>query len=1212
MASTVDFGKDGLTHTAAKSSSMSKNRQRPSQKIIVPPASEPPYAPAAGRTGNAQSTKDSDSRHGAPLGRDGSGRTAPSHGASSRQTKGERKSRGLRVERRFTEVGIDPLDAVIYERRSSTITNPDGSIVFKMDGAEVPASWSQLATDIVISKYFRKAGLHGDKDAGETSVRQVVSRLARTVRRAADEFGGYFASRSDADAFEAELGYLLVHQYGAFNSPVWFNLGLWHEYGIEGSGGNFAWDARAQAVVETKTAYERPQCSACFIQAVKDDLMSIYELVKSEARLFKYGSGTGSNFSPIRGKQEKLSGGGTSSGLMSFLEVFDRAAGATKSGGTTRRAAKMVCLDMDHPEIADFIGWKMREEKKAHALIAAGFSADFNGDAYHTISGQNSNNSVRLTDDFMRAALAGGSWQTRMRTTGEICETLNAKDLWQSLGEAAWACADPGVQYDSTINRWHTCPNSGPIRASNPCSEYMFLDDSACNLASVNLLRFLSEDGSFDIDGYRHACRIFFVAQEILVDLSSYPTGNIAKNSHDFRPLGLGYANLGSLLMSLGVPYDSVEGRAIASALTAIMCGRAYRTSAELASAKEPFTGFAKNREPMLRVMRMHRDAAYAIDREASRLPGEGSAAVSAGELYRAACADWDEAVQLGEIFGFRNAQATVLAPTGTIGLLMDCDTTGIEPDFALVKFKKLAGGGYFKIVNQTVPRALRHLGYTEREVEEIVAYVSGTNTLIAGPHINRRTLKEKGLVDGDLAKVEAALPGVFDLESAFATWVLGEDAYERLGATSELRLTRGFSLLEHLGFPRSQIREAEEVIVGRMTIEGAPHLRAQHYPVFDCANRCGATGVRYLAPMAHVRMMASVQPFLSGAISKTVNLPNEATVDDVKSIYEEGWRLGLKAVALYRDGCKASQPLSTTSDKKKNDEVERASENGQPEPLLAPMPLAANAHPQLTLPMVPHTRIYGERARLPKKRHGFTQEARVGGHKIFLRTGEYEDGRLGEIFLDMHKEGAAFRSLMNCFAMSISMGLQYGVPLQTYVDQFTFTRFEPQGPVEGHPYVKFSTSIVDFIFRALGVEYLQRYDLAHVKPGIDSSPLDAAQHQGTPPEPPSMPAGHLSSGPYGGSRPESLPTGRPAPATKSLLELPRNAPDTSPLPHTREALARSAAMSETLADTGSPLDAQLDTMMGDAPVCDVCGHITVRNGACYKCLNCGNSMGCS
>ncbi len=1110
-------------------------------------------------------------------------------------------ARGVRVARRFSTPGTDPLDAVVYERRSSVITNPDGSIVFKMEGAEVPTSWSQLATDILISKYFRRAGLHGDKDQGETSVRQVVHRLAHTIREAGEAgvvrhpsgkpLASYFATKSDADTFEAELAYLLVHQRGAFNSPVWFNLGLWHEYEIAGSGGNWAWDG-ADGVTETTSAYERPQCSACFIQSAKDDLMSIYELVKSEARLFKYGSGTGSNFSAIRGRQEKLSGGGTSSGLMSFLEVFDRAAGATKSGGTTRRAAKMVCLDMDHPEISDFIGWKMREEKKAHALIAAGFSSDFNGDAYHTISGQNSNNSVRVTDEFMHAALAGAKWQTRFRTTGEVCETLEAKELWGKVADAAWGCADPGVQYDSTINRWHTCPNSGRINASNPCSEYMFLDDTACNLASVNLTKFLHDDGSFDVDGYRHACRIFLIAQEILVDLSSYPTANIAQNSHDYRPLGLGYANLGSLLMSIGVPYDSREGRSIAGALTAIMCGSAYKTSAEMATAKGPFPGYSKNREPMLRVMRMHRDAAYELDREACRLPGESITAP--GILYSAACEDWDAAVRLGEVNGYRNAQATVLAPTGTIGLLMDCDTTGIEPDFALVKFKKLAGGGYFKIVNQTVPRALRHLGYSEREVHEIVAYISGTNTLLApadaAPPVNRRSLKEKGLTDAELAKVESAIAGVFDLDSAFATWVLGEEAYERLGASKEVRASvasrRGsFSLLEHLGFPRAQIEQAQDVIIGHMMIEGAPYLRGEHYPVFDCANRCGKKGERFLAPMSHVRMMAAAQPFLSGAISKTVNLPSDATTDDVQGIYEQGWRLGLKAVALYRDGCKASQPLSTSGDKKeKSKDKGAALDSGSPDPLLAPLPQGSvSDDPQLSLRIAPtNSRMYGERARLPKKRMGYTQEARVGGHKIFLRTGMYEDGTLGEIFIDMHKEGAAFRSLMNCFAMSVSIGLQYGVPLQTYVDQFTFTRFEPQGPVEGHPNVKFATSIVDFIFRSLGVEYLHRYDLAHIKPEIDASPLDAARHLGTPPDPP------------------------------SLRQLPERVERES-LPHTREATARSAAMSETLGDgAGSPLDAQLDTMMGDAPVCDVCGHITVRNGACYKCLNCGNSMGCS
>ncbi len=1116
--------------------------------------------------------------------------------APAQKSAKKRGARGVRVERRLTSPGTDPLDAVVYERRSSTISNPDGSIVFKMEGAEVPASWSQLATDILISKYFRKAGLHGDKDTGETSVRQVVHRLAHTIRTAGSR---YFATKSDADTFEAELSHLLVNQYGAFNSPVWFNLGLWHEYKIPGSGGNWAWEEETATVAETKTAYERPQCSACFIQSAKDDLMSIYDLVKSEARLFKYGSGTGSNFSAIRGKQEKLSGGGTSSGLMSFLEVLDRAAGATKSGGTTRRAAKMVCLDMDHPEISGFIGWKASEEKKAHALIAAGYSSDFNGEAYHTISGQNSNNSVRVTDEFMQAALAGAKWQTRFRTTGEVCETLDAKDLFRQVADAAWNCADPGVQYDSTINRWHTCPNTGRINASNPCSEYMFLDDTACNLSSVNLTKFLRDDGSFDIEGYRHACRVFFVAQEILVDLSSYPTATIAKNSHDYRPLGLGYANLGSLLMTIGVSYDSRDGRAIAAALTAIMCGHAYRASAEMAEAQGPFPGFSKNREPMLRVMRMHREAAYSIDRDACRLPGEPR--VTPGSLYLSACEDWDEAVRLGEAHGYRNAQATVLAPTGTIGLLMDCDTTGIEPDFALVKFKKLAGGGYFKIVNQTVPHALRRLGYSESDVQEIVAYISGTNTLLTAPNINRRTLKEKGLTDAELGKVETAIPGVFDLDSAFAAWILGEDTYDRLGATKEVR-TKGFSLLEHLGFTRQQIEQAEDVIVGRMTIEGAPHLRADHYSVFDCANRCGKYGQRFLAPMAHVRMMAATQPFLSGAISKTVNLPKDATVEDVQTIYEQGWRLGLKAVALYRDGCKASQPLSSQGEKSEKAEKKAeavaagATHSGAPDPLLAPVPMGAAEQGQLSLQMAPNTRMYGQRIRLPKRRAGYTQEARVGGHKIFLRTGEYENGTLGEIFIDMHKEGAAFRSLMNCFAMSVSVGLQYGVPLQTYVDQFTFTRFEPQGPVEGHPYVKFATSIVDFIFRSLGVEYLHRHDLAHIKPEIDASPLDNAANQGTPPEPPSL--RHM---------PETL------------------LPDNKGLPHTREATARSAAMSETLNEAvsqpvgdgqgvagGSPLDAQLDTMMGDAPVCDVCGHITVRNGACYKCLNCGNSMGCS
>ena len=1119
-----------------------------------------------------------------------------------------RSTRGVTVARMFTRPHVDPLESgapglptatgqpteLVYERRSSIITNPDGSIVFKMEGAEIPSTWSQLATDIVISKYFRKAGLHGDAKQGEKSVRQVVHRIAHTIREAGDKFGGYFATKADADAFEAELSFLMTHQVGAFNSPVWFNCGLWAQYGITGSGGNWAWDwnePKASNVFETENAYERPQCSACFIQASTDDLMGIYELIKSEARLFKYGSGTGSNFSAIRGRQEKLSGGGTSSGLMSFLEVFDRAAGATKSGGTTRRAAKMVCLDMDHPEIVDFINWKVREEKKALALIAAGYPNDFNGEAYHTISGQNSNNSVRVTDDFMKAVLAGGKWQTIMRTTGEVCETYDAKDLWHQIAEAAWGCADPGVQYDSTINKWHTCPNSGKIRASNPCSEYMFLDDTACNLASINLTKFLREspDGaqSFDVDGFRHACGIFFMAQEILVDLSSYPTKDIAKNSHDYRPLGLGYANLGSLLMQMGVPYDSDEGRAICAALTAIMCGKAYATSAEMASSKGAFNGFAKNREPMLKVMGMHRDAAYQIDRD--KCPAD---------LYRAACADWDKAVHLGEQHGYRNAQATVLAPTGTIGLLMDCDTTGVEPDFALVKYKKLAGGGYFKIVNQSVPSALKKLGYSASEIQEIVAYVTGTNTLLAAPNVNRKTLKDRGLLDAELAKAEAALSGIFELDQAFAPWVLGEDTYERLGITKEARSARGFSLLQSLGFTKAQIEEAGDHIIGRMTIEGAPYLKPSHYPVFDCANRCGKTGQRFLPAMSHVHMMAAVQPFLSGAISKTVNLPNDATIEDVQEVYEEGWRLQLKAVALYRDGCKSSQPLSTTSKEKDEKKVEAEAKHETMLEGLAPIPKTTEPQDptQLTLGITPFatgSRPKGLRVRLPKKRVGFTQEARVGGHKIFLRTGQYEDGTLGEIFIDMHKEGAAFRSMMNCFAMSVSIGLQYGVPLQTYVEQFTFTRFEPQGIVEGHPYVKMATSIVDYLFRTLAVEYLGRYDLAHVKPEGEA----AISH-----------VGFLG----GGNKEDRV----------SESELPHS------LAYTKEAVERSAAEAATLEAppaaslpgkhhepaTGAvnPLDAQLDAMMGDAPVCDVCGHITVRNGACYKCLNCGNSMGCS
>jgi ribonucleoside-diphosphate reductase alpha chain len=1082
---------------------------------------------------------------------------------------GEGTGPGLRFSRRNTRAGVDPLDAVTYEHRRSVITNPDGSVVFELDGAEVPEGWSQLATDIAVSKYFRKAGIHGDPKVGETSARQLVFRVAHTVREAGERFGGYFATKEDADTFEAELAHLLVNQHAAFNSPVWFNLGLYQRYGIEGQGGNWAWNPATDEVEETQSAYENPQCSACFIQSIDDDLMSIYDVIKTEARLFKYGSGTGTNFSALRGRQEKLSGGGTSSGLMSFLEVFDRAAGSTKSGGTTRRAAKMVCLDMDHPEIVDFIEWKVREEDKVRALIAAGYPADFNGEAYHTVSGQNSNNSIRVTDAFFKAVEADGDWTTKFRTTGESADTYKARDLWRKIAHAAWSCADPGLQYDTTINDWHTCPNTERINASNPCSEYMFLDDSACNLSSINLVKYLDEEtGEFDVEGYMHAARIMFTAQEILVDQSSYPTKKIAKNSHDYRPLGLGYANLGTVLMRKGIPYDSDLGRSWCAGLTSILCGVAYRTSAEMASTKGPFPGFMRNRQPMLRVMGKHRDAAYAIDRRGGPgLVGGGDTGVPQG-LLTAARQSWDDAIELGEQFGFRNAQATVLAPTGTIGLLMDCDTTGIEPDFALVKFKKLAGGGYFKIVNQSVPVALRHLGYSEAQIADILAFVTGTNTFTGAPYLSRSQLIEKGLTDQDLEKAERALPAAFDVSQALSPWVLGPDTMSRLGLSPDEYNAPGFSLPRHLGLTQAQLDELNDVVIGRMTIEGAPHLVDAHLPVFDCANRNGKHGQRFLAPMSHLRMMAAAQPFLSGAISKTVNLPQDASVDDVEAIYTEGWKLGLKAVALYRDGCKASQPLSSSNEEDEADE-EEAKAKGAEAPLAAPpLPSMVPAEQRMEGLTPPST----VRHRLPRKRRGFTQEARIGGHKVFLRTGEYEDGHIGEIFIDMHKEGAAFRSLMNCFAISISMGLQHGVPLESYVNQFTFTRFEPGGMVEGHPNIKFSTSIIDYVFRVLGVEYLQRYDFAQVPPEEVQLEL---------------------------SNPTDVDTAHQVQAAAR------------PVPEAEIAAAEQVEFGFDDAQ-GSILDQQLGEMMGDAPICDVCGHITVRNGACYKCLNCGNSMGCS
>ncbi len=1035
---------------------------------------------------------------------------------------------GLRVARHFTTAGVDPLDRVAWDRRSTVITNPDGSVVFEMRDVEVPREWSQLATDVVVSKYFRKAGVPGGP-GHETSVRQVVHRIAHTLRVTGEDQGGYFASPEDADAFEAELAHMLVHQIGAFNSPVWFNCGLFHEYGIRGSGGNFYYDEAGGRVAATEDSYSRPQVSACFIQSVGDDLMSIFELARNEARVFKFGSGTGSNFSRLRGRMEKLSGGGTSSGLMSFLEVLDKGAGATKSGGTTRRAAKMVVLDADHPEIIDFVRWKMREEKKVAAMVAAGYPSDFNGEAYGTVSGQNSNNSVRIPDRLMQAVETDGPWQTTLRTSGEVYETFPAKTLWKTIAEAAWHCADPGVQFDDTIQRWHTCKNTDRIHATNPCSEFVFLDDTACNLASVNLMKFLQDDGSFDVEGYRHANRVFFLAQDIAVGFASYPTEQIARRSYQFRPLGLGYANLGTLLMVNGLPYDSDAARAYAACVTSVMTGEAYALSAEMAASKGPFESYAENRDSMLEVMEMHRDAAQAIDPE-----------LAPKALRKAANEAWNRAVLLGRKHGYRNAQATVLAPTGTIGLLMDCDTTGVEPDFALVKFKKLAGGGYFKIVNQSVPRALRRLGYDNDHIESIIRYAVGTGSLEGTPHIYREALLEKGLTAEEIARVEKALPSMLDVRAAFTRGLIGDAALDRLGVSAAERQSATFNLLAFFKFSERQIAEANAFVCGRLTVEGAPGLEPEHLAVFDCANRCGPDGRRYIEPMGHVRMMGAVQPFISGAISKTVNLPNEASVDDIENIYTESWKHGLKAVALYRDGCKLSQPLATG--KKTDVPATKEQEKGAPE-----MP------PRLL------------RRRLPKRRTGFTQEARIGGHKVFLRTGEYEDGTLGEIFIDMHKEGAAYRSMMNCFAIAVSMGLQYGVPLEDLVDQFTFTRFEPHGRVEGHENLRVCTSIVDYVFRALGIEYLNRTDLAHIVG-------------------------------------ENL-TGQPVQPKNGKVAVNGNGK--------AKAVAGSGPESRLKADKAGP-EALLKEFSSDAPMCNICGHITLRNGTCYKCLNCGNSLGCS
>ncbi len=1128
---------------------------------------------------------------------------------SSKRTK-KTEQKGLRFERNFTKEGVSPYDLFEYDYRTSVIKNPNGTKVFEMTNVEVPKQWSQVATDVLAQKYFRKAGVpQPDGSTGsETSIKQVAHRMADCWKQWGEKYD-YFDSAKDAQVFYDELVYMIMGQYAAPNSPQWFNTGLATAYGIKGKAqGHYYVDPVTKKLEKSTSAYERPQPHACFILSVDDDLVNeggIMDLWVREARIFKYGSGVGTNFSRIRGANEKLSGGGSSSGLMSFLKIGDRAAGAIKSGGTTRRAAKMVCLDLDHPEIVEFINWKKAEEKKVAALIAAGYPSDYEGEAYATVSGQNSNNSVRIPHEFFEALNEGKDWNLKARTDGRIMKSIPAKEMWDMIGDAAWACADPGVQYDTTINEWHTCPEGGRINASNPCSEYMFLDNTACNLASLNLIKFFNPDTlEFDVKSYEQATRIWTVVLEISVLMAQFPSQEVAQLSYEYRTLGLGYANLGTVLMVAGIPYDSPKAFAICGAVTAILNGVAYQTSAEMAKYLGTFERYEENKHHMLRVMRNHRYAAYnATDAyEGLSLKPVGiDPKYCPKYLLDAACNSWDIAVQMGEQYGYRNAQATVIAPTGTIGLVMDCDTTGIEPDFALVKFKKLSGGGYFKIINQSVPGALKNLGYSEDEIDAIIKYAIGHATLKGAPFINFESLKFRGFNDEEIEKLDKAAAGAFEIGFAFNVWTLGEECLQRLGFKAEEYNSHNFNLLRKLGFTKKEIEEANDYVCGTMTVEGAPLLKDEHLPVFDCANKCGSKGERYIAAQGHIRMMASAQPFLSGAISKTINLPNEASVDDIKDCYYLSWSLGLKANALYRDGCKLSQPLSNKSDVKEEEDVQEAVEAvlgedaNKPVGELSPEQVleAATAILNRTHDTAFKHKLAGVVARkaLPGKRGGFTQKATVGGQTIFVRTGEYEDGTLGEIFVDLHKEGATLRSLMNCFSIAVSLGLQYGVPLDEYVDKFTFTRFEPAGMVAGHDNIKNATSIIDYMFRMLGFEYLGREDFVQVPPTeTQRSHLAVNQHKVMP-----TAVGLIAPQAAPGAVTAEVSSPQPIGFYKPVAVEEKTAP---------------AAM-ETSTNTGDQVSSYLKSF-GDSPACPSCGHLTIRSGACYKCMNCGTQTGCS
>ena len=1241
----------------------------------------------------------------------------------------------MHIARRFTTAGQDPYAAMRFRTVTSEIRNPDGSVVFEAEGIEVPAEWSQVAADILAQKYFRKAGVptalarvaedgvpewlwrrradelalaelpENARSGGETSARQVFDRMAGTWTYWGWK-GGYFNAEEDASAFYDEIRLMLARQMGAPNSPQWFNTGLYWAYGIDGPAqGHWYVDYRTGELMASASAYEHPQPHACFIQSVADDLVNeggIMDLWVREARIFKYGSGSGSNFSKLRGEGERLSGGGRSSGLMSFLRIGDRAAGAIKSGGTTRRAAKMVIVDIDHPDIETFIDWKVVEEQKVAALVAGSklaarhlkrvmaacreveldapadpcdpaqnpalkreiraarramipeayiqrvlqsarqgetevgfrtYDTDWDSEAYLTVAGQNSNNSVRVSNAFLDCVAADGKWQLTQRTSGKIAKTLPARALWDRVAYAAWASADPGLQFDTTINEWHTCPASGRINASNPCSEYNFLDDTACNLASLNLMAFRGREGGFDAEGFAHAVRLWTIVLEISVMMAQFPSAEIARRSFDFRTLGLGYANLGGLLMARGIAYDSAAGRALGAAITALLTGASYAASAEMAGdpglvPQGAFPGYAVNREPMLRVVRNHRRACYggSAGYEGLSIPPVPLDAANCPDprLVAAARESWDAALALGEKHGFRNAQATVIAPTGTIGLVMDCDTTGIEPDFALVKFKKLAGGGYFKIINRAVPSALAALGYDAAEIAAIERYALGHGTLVGAPAVNHESLHASGLDDRVLAAAEAALATAFDIKFAFNKWTLGEEfCIEKLRITPAALDDAGFDLLAALGFSRAEIDAANAWCCGAMTLEGAPYLRPEHLPVFDCASPCGRTGTRALSAESHIRMIAAAQPFISGAISKTVNMPNAASVEDCKDAYWLSWRLGLKATALYRDGSKLSQPLAASLFGDDEAAEEQAADLFALSPARRAPLVAERIVERMVERIVEKVVQRGERRRLPNRRKGYTQKATVGGHKVYLRTGEHEDGKLAEVFIDMHKEGSAFRSLMHNFAIAISMGLQYGVPLEEFVESFTFSRFEPSGIVDGNDAIKMATSILDYIFRELAISYLGRTDLAHAEPGdLLPDTVGKGEAQSSLRDP----------GAADDARPETAPVPGLAPGIEPgvaamMQRMTSNGYVRNKFTVLHGGAARPAGAAAVLALADHPLPmADDDTLAlrleriraarikgyeGDS--CAECGNFTlIRNGTCLKCDTCGATSGCS